>query len=159
MPAGEDYLNLNALSEAEVSLVKDLCPLSDSLNRSKWEADIDFLVTKIETFSERTTVHGSYVVDVSKDSRSFGPLLLPNIEDPDTAVDSYALSSTGGGSGYVTLVFGNGEAFTDTGDPVVMQIIKVSPTLYPGDLKVLLSSNPLDEQVTLRHSGDYGAKP
>lgn len=159
VPAGEDYLNLNALSEAEVSLVKDLCPLSDSLNRSKWEAAIDFLVTKIETFSESTTVPGSYVVDVSKDSRSFGPLLLPNIEDPDTAVDSYALSSTGGGSGYVTLVFGNGEAFTDTGDPVVMQIIKVSPTLYPGDLKVLLSSNPLDEQVTLRHSGDYGAKP
>ncbi|MEN8785432.1 MAG: hypothetical protein ABF379_13800 [Akkermansiaceae bacterium] len=159
VPAGEDYLNLNALSEAEVGLVKDLCPLSDSLNRSRWETAIDFLVTQIETFSESTIVPGSYVVDVSKDSRSFGPLVLPNIEDPDTAVDSYALSSTGGGSGYVTLVFGNGEAFTDSGDPVVMQVIKVSPTLYPGDLKVLLSSNPLDEQVTLRHSGDYGAKP
>ena len=159
VPAGEDYLNLNALSVAEVDLVKDLCPLLDSLNRSKWETAIDSLVTQLETFSESTTVPGAYVVDASKDSRSLGPLLLPNIENPDTAVDSYALSSTGGGTGYVTLVFGNGEAFTDTGDPVVMQIIKVSSDLYTGDLKVLLSSNPLDEQVTLRHSGDYGAKP
>jgi len=84
---------------------------------------------------------------------------ISEITDPDTAVDSYALSSTGAGTGYVTLVFGNGEVFTDEGDPVVMQIIKVSPTLYRGDLKVLPSSNPLDEQVVLRHSGDYGARP
>jgi len=159
VPAGEDYLNLNALSLAEVKLVKGLCPASDSSNYSKWETAIDGLVTQFETFSESTTVPGSYVVDGEKDDSSFGPLFLPTIENPDTAVDSYALSSTGGGTGYVTLMFGNGEAFTDTGDPVVMQIIKVSPTLYPGDLKVLLSSNPLDEQVTLRHSGDYGAKP
>jgi hypothetical protein len=40
-----------------------------------------------------------------------------------------------------------------------MQIIKVDPTLYKGDLKVLLASNPLDEQVTLRHSGDYAGHP
>ena len=84
---------------------------------------------------------------------------ISEVTDPDTAVDSYALSSTGAGTGYVTLVFGNGEVFTDEGDPVVMQILKVSPTLYKGDLKVLPSSNPLDEQVVLRHSGDYGARP
>lgn len=97
-------------------------------------------------------------IDHSLD-RVIGPQQISEITDPDTAVDSYALSSTGDGSGYVTLVFGNGNVFTDEGDPVSMQIIKVSPTLYPGDLKVLLSSNPLDEQVTLRHSGDYGARP
>ena len=84
---------------------------------------------------------------------------ISTIIDPDTAVDSYALSSTGSGTGYVTLVFNNGEVFTDEGDPISLQIIKVSSTLYKGDLKVLLSSNPLDEQVTLRHSGDYGGKP
>lgn len=84
---------------------------------------------------------------------------ISEINDPDTAVDSYALSSTGAGTGYVTLVFNNGEVFTDEGDPVQMQIIKVSPKLYRGDLKVILSSNPLDERVALRHSGDYGARP
>jgi hypothetical protein len=40
-----------------------------------------------------------------------------------------------------------------------MQIIKVDPALYKGDLKVLAASNPLDEQVTLRHSGDYAGNP
>jgi hypothetical protein len=160
VPAGEDYLNLNALSVADIALLKGLCPSSeDSSNRTKWETAINQLSTKFETFSESTTVPGSYVVDPQKDKRSFDPSDLPDVSDPDTAVDSYALSATGGGTGYVTLVFGNGEAFTDPGDPVVLQIIKVSPDLYPGDLKVLLSSNPLDEQVTLRHSGDYGAKP
>ena len=158
--AGEDYLNLNALSVADIGLLKGLCPSSeDSSNRTKWETAINQLSTKFETFSESTTVPGTYVVDAQKDKRSFDPSGLPDVRDPDTAVDSYALSATGGGTGYVTLVFGNGEAFTDPGDPVVLQIIKVSPDLYPGDLKVLLSSNPLDEQVTLRHSGDYGAKP
>ena len=53
----------------------------------------------------------------------------------------------------------NGEAFTDPGNPPAMRVLKVDPSLYTGDLKVLLASNPLDEQVTLRHSGDYAAKP
>jgi hypothetical protein len=56
-------------------------------------------------------------------------------------------------------MFENGKAFTDPGNTVSMQIIKVDPALYKGDLKVLLASNPLDEQVTLRHSGDYAGHP
>jgi hypothetical protein len=99
------------------------------------------------------------VVDTSKDSRVIDKSTLADITDPDTAVDSYALSATGKGTGYVTLVFENGEAFTDSANPISMQVIKVDSTLYKGDLKVLLSSNPLDEQVTLRHSGDYAGHP
>jgi len=159
VPAGEDFVNLNALSEADVALLHDLCPATDSANRAQWETAINGLSTRFETFSESESVPGTYVADSSKDSRSFDKSKLPDVTSPDTAVDSYALSSTGDGTGYVTLVFGNGEAFTDSGDPVVMQIIKVGANLHQGDLKALLSSNPLDEQVTLRHSGDYGAKP
>ena len=85
--------------------------------------------------------------------------VLAAIEDPDTAVDSYALTATGQGTGYVTMVFGNGKAFTPTGDPVQVKVLKVSNQLYTGDLKVISSSNPLDEQVTLRHSADFGGKP
>ena len=36
-----------------------------------------------------------------------------------------------------------------------VQVFKVVPQLYSGDLKVVLSSNPLDEQVSLRHSADF----
>jgi len=157
--AGEDYINLNVLGTADLTELKNLCPSTDTANKSKWDAAIDGLSTQLETFSESGTVPGTYVVDASKDHRAIDKATLADITDPDTAVDSYALSATGKGTGYVTMVFGNGEAFTDSGDPVTMQIIKVDSTLYKGDLKVLLSSNPLDEQVTLRHSGDYAGHP
>jgi hypothetical protein len=85
--------------------------------------------------------------------------VIAAIEDPDTAVDSYALTATGQGTGYVTMVFGNGKAFTPTGDPVQVKVLKVSNQLYTGDLKIITSSNPLDEQVTLRHSADFAGKP
>jgi len=159
--AGEDYLNLNALSEADVSDLKALCPDNDTTNKDFWDGAIDGLQTQLETFSESTTVPGTFVPDPAKDSRVIDKSGFADIKDPDTAVDSYALSSTGEGTGYVTLLFNNGlnTDVTNEGNPVQMQIIRVSPTLYQGDLKVLLSSNPLDEQVVLRHSGDYGAKP
>ena len=232
--AGEDYLNLNALSAADVADLKSLCPPDDTVNRPKWELAIDGLTTKLETFRKYKTAKaeatgGVNIVNIAITAGGSGYTSAPSVSiaepppggtratalatvqngsvtgitvvtsgsgydpakppaivlappplrsavassldktiavqqlaeivDSDTAVDSYALSSTGNGTGYVTMVFNNGEVFTDEADPVSLQIIKVSPDLYQGDLKVLLSSNPLDEQVNLRHSGDYGAKP
>ena len=157
--AGEDYINLNVLGTADLVELKNLCPATDVVNKGLWNAAIDGLSTQIETFSENSAVPGTYVVDSAKDHRKIDNSSLADITDPDTAVDSYALTATGKGTGYVTLVFENGEAFTESGTPISMQIIKVDPTLYTGDLKVLLSSNPLDEQVTLRHSGDYAGHP
>jgi hypothetical protein len=164
VPIGEDYLELNQLGPADVAdlsgdigALKALCPAADTANRTKWNAAIEGLSTKLETFRESTTVPGSYVALPSLD-RNIGLRERADITEPDTAVDSYALSSTGLGTGYVTLVFNNGEAFTDEGNPVDVQIIKVSPDLYQGDAKALLASNPLDEQVVLRHSGDYGGQ-
>ena len=39
-----------------------------------------------------------------------------------------------------------------------MQVSGVAPC-STGELKVLPSSNPLDEKVSMRHSGDFAAKP
>jgi hypothetical protein len=156
---GEDYLNLNVLSAADLLVLKELCPSSDSTHKSQWDTAINQLATQLETFSEDPAAPGSYKLDGAKDSRRIGPSTLADIRDPDTAVDSYALTATGNGSGYVVIMLENGEAFTDPGNPPAMRILKVDPSLYTGDLKVLLASNPLDEQVTLRHSGDYAAKP
>jgi hypothetical protein len=163
-----DYFNLNQLSQLDVDALKALLPeAAAEADKTAWATAIDGLATTLETFRESKDAPGTYVVaksgKVKEDDevadRVVGVKERSDITDPDTAVVDYALSSTGGGTGYVTLVFGNGKAFTDPGDPVVMQIIKVVPELYPGDLKVLLSSNPLDEKVTVRHSGDYGGKP
>jgi len=87
-----------------------------------------------------------------------GPALA-TVGNSDTAVDSYAVTATGQGTGFVTMVFGNGVAFTPVGDPVQVKVFKVANQLYTGDLKVITSSNPLDEQVTLRHSADFAGKP
>lgn len=163
-----DYFNLNQLSTQDVADLKALLPAAaEAADKTAWAAAIDGLSTTLETFRESTAVPGTYVVAKAGkvkageevDDRKVEIMERSDITDPDTAVAGYALSSTGDGTGYVTLVFGNGKAFTDEGDPVQMQIIKVVPDLYPGDLKVLLSSNPLDEKVTVRHSGDYGGKP
>ena len=161
-----DYFNLNQLSTQDVVSLKKLVPDADA-DKTRWDPAIDDLATTLETFRESKDTPGTYVVAKSGRvrageevaDRTVGVLGRSDVNDPDTAVAGYALSSTGDGTGYVTLVFGNGKAFTDEGDPVQMQIIKVVPDLYPGDLKVLLSSNPLDEKVTLRHSGDYGGQP
>ena len=101
---------------------------------------------------------GTYIVDSTK-TVSVNAKSLAEITYSDTAVDSYALTAQGQGDGYVTLLFGDGEAFTPEGEPVGLAIIKVVEDLYIGDLKAIVAANPLDEQTSLRHSGDYAARP
>ncbi len=156
-----DYFNLNQLSTQDVADLKAILPAAAAAaHRTVWDAAIDGLATTLKTYRESTSRPGTYEV-VAALNQTIPVKGRSDITDPDTAVAGYALSSTGSGTGYVTLVFGNGRNPDQTpeGDPVQMQIIKVVPDLYPGDLKVLLSSNPLDEKVTVRHSGDYGGQP
>jgi hypothetical protein len=155
--AGEDYLDLNVLTAAEETLLKEL-PTTADTRRTQWIAAIDALQTTVETFRENSAKRGTYAPSTNL-NRTVEENDLAVITDPDTAVDSYALTATGRGQGFVTMVFGNGFAFTPEGDPVHVKVFKVAPQLYTGDLKVVQSSNPLDEQVTLRHSGDFAGKP
>lgn len=152
---GDDYLDLNVLTAAEVTMLKGLVSSGDT-DKTKWDAAIDGLSTAVETFVEDFTKLGTYMV---ASTATVGVSTLAEISSSDTAVDSYALTALGKGTGYVTMVFGNGNAFTPEGDPVQVKVFKVASRLYTGDLKVVNSSNPLDEQVTLRHSGDFAAKP
>lgn len=153
--AGEDYLLLNVLSVDDVTALKGLVYSEDS-DKSAWGKAIDAISTSVETFIEDSAQAGSYIVDVAVDVDGTS---IVKITDSDTAIDSYALTATGDAAGYVSLLFGDGEAFTPEGDPVSITIIKVVPKLYVGDMKVQFSSNPLDEQVSLRHSGDFAARP
>ena len=160
--AGDDYLDLNVLSSQDLADLKALAENEDNTVKSQWESGIDGLKTRIETFVENPVQRGSYIVS-SNSSLTYdaGAGALANMPDADTARDSYALTANGRGEGYVTLMFANGRnpALTPVGDPPMMQIIRVVPELYNGDLKVRLSSNPLDEKVSLRHSGDFAAQP
>ncbi|MES2705815.1 MAG: hypothetical protein V4726_04355 [Verrucomicrobiota bacterium] len=153
--AGEDYLNLNVLTLAQKDALKALVPNAGS-DQTNWANAIEKLSTQVETFKENPLKKGTYIVGSSVPVSGSQPA---KITSADTAVDSYALTATGEGEGWVTMVMGNGAAFTPVGDPVQLKVFKVVHQLYTGDLKVLLSKNPLDEQVTLRHSADYAGKP
>lgn len=160
--AGEDYLDLNVLSANDTAALKALAVDEEASTKAKWESAIDSLKTRVETFVENPNRRGTYVVSTDPALTYLaGSTALATMPDSDSARDSYALTATGQGEGYATLLFGDGRNpdLTPAGDPPVIQIIKVVPELYNGDLKVRLSTNPLDEQVSLRHSGDFAARP
>ncbi len=158
--AGDDYLDLNVLSIADITVLKALAVDEVAAIKAEWNTAIDGLMTQVETWEESPSRKGTYIVNDSL-TKTYGPTALAEMPDSDTARDSYALTATGQGDGYATLLFGDGRNpdLTPAGDPPVMQIIKVIPELYNGDVKVRLSSNPLDQQVSLRHSGDFAAVP
>ncbi|MCI0747734.1 MAG: PA14 domain-containing protein [Verrucomicrobia subdivision 3 bacterium] len=85
------------------------------------------------------------VVDVPPDSSGFDSLAL-------TAGEAQ-------GTGYATLAFGNSTNLSAPADPISLSVIKVTCPLYRGELKVIESSNPLTEKLTLRHSGDFAGRP
>ncbi len=155
---GEKYLLLNVLGEADLGTVKALCPVGDA-DKAKWDAAVEALAATVETYHENPAVPGSYVPDPAAGKTvSVGITNLVEISDQETAVDSYALSAAGPGQGYVTLVAGDGRAFTPEAEPVSVHIIRVGGPLYLGELKVLPSANPLNELLTLQHTGDLAAR-
>lgn len=155
--SGEDYVHLNALSEDDIDSLKRVVSEGDN-DAVAWANAISNLSTRVETFVEDPAKAGTYIPDSAR-TVTVGATQLAAISDSDTAVDSYALTAGGAGSGFVSLLFGNGKAFTPEGEPVAVSIVRIAPQLYTGDLKSLVASNPLDEQTALRHSGDFAARP
>ncbi|MHB9006230.1 MAG: hypothetical protein ACYDC1_04810 [Limisphaerales bacterium] len=155
-PVGEKYLLLNVLRGSDLESAKALCPTDDP-DRSKWETVVNGLATVLETFHENPSVPGQYVPNSSK-NRTVTVDGLAEIGSSDTAVDSYALSASGPGFGYVTLIAGNGRAFTPVGDPVSVHVLRVAPPLQVGELKVLASANPLNELLTIQHTADLAGR-
>jgi len=151
-PVGDDYLLLNVLGTQDKAYLMDLC-LVDDPKKELWDAAIEGLSTELEKFVENPSKPGTYFAGSSK---IFGPDDLVVVEDGDEAVDSYALSAAGPGVGYLTLIAGNGQAFTPEAEPVSMHIVRVVDTLYRGEVKVVDSSNPLNERVSFQQVTDLG---
>lgn len=83
---------------------------------------------------------------------------LVEIKHGDIAVDSYALSADGG-EGWVTVIVGNGRVFTPKVEPVSMYVFRVEKPLAAGEIKVVQSTNPLAEKLTMQSSNDFAGKP
>ncbi len=148
---------------------------------------INGLATTVETFIEDPGKRGTFIVDQDtfefdlsrftniaghsvslplgseppRGPTSYGLDTLAEVFYSDTAVDSYAVSASGGGDGFVVLATGNGRNtdITPDGNPVSLHVFKVAAPLYRGELKVINSANPLDEKLTLQHTGDFAGHP
>lgn len=152
---GDKYLNLNVLSLKDGTTLSNLCLISDPA-RGRWNNAIASLTTTLQKFVESPQQPGTYVP--AEGPTVVGPSELSEVTDDDVAVDSYALTAVGPGSGYVTLIAGNGLAFTPRSEPVSVVVMRVSDVLYPGELKIIQSPNPLAEQLTMQQVVDLCGK-
>jgi len=150
----ENYLLLNVLRDNDLSTVINLCPSSDT-DYQKWVNTVSALSTDVETYWESTTTPGTYVANTDW-TVSVPVGSLAEIRSDETPVDSYALTASGPGNGFVTLVENGGTAFTDSGDPIALHILQVGDGLYSGELKAIASDNPLSEQLSFQHTSDLG---
>ena len=152
---GESYLLLNVLSEKDKTALEKLCVNSDPAY-GRWTAAIAGLQTKMETFVENSQKPGTFIAD--QGAPTVGPSGIAEVTNDDVAVDSYAVTAVGPGNGYVTLIAGDGLAFTPRADPVSVMVFKVADTLYPGELKIILPPNPLNEMLTMQQVVDLAGK-
>lgn len=155
-PLDENYLLLNILTPTEIGVLKDLAP-SGTQDKVQWDTAISGLSTTLETFVESLTVPGTFVVDLAEDEL-ISVDKISEILSSETAVDSYALSAAGPGEGFVTLVAGNGAAFSPPDEPVSLHVFLVTDTLHRGEVKIVESSNPLAEKLTLQQTVDLAGK-
>ncbi len=153
---GESYLMLNVLRGADLGSAIALCPAVDTDARA-WSNAVVGLSTSVEVFQESTSQPGTYEADATQ-TTSVGVGDLAEVGSDNTPVDSYALSATGPGSGYVTLLENSGTAFTQSGDLVGMHILRVGGSLYQGSIKVLSAENPLSELTTFQHTPDLAGR-
>ncbi len=154
---GESYLQLNVLRGSDLEAVFGLCPTADSQGYQGWTNLVAALSTDVETFYENPDQPGTYIPDNTR-TRAVDIGGLAEVGNDNIAVDSYALSATGPGSGYITLLEASGTAFTQPGDPVSMHIFKVGGGLNRGEIKVVTSANPLSEYVTFQYTGDFAGR-
>lgn len=147
---GDSYVSLNVIGPGDATEMKSLCATEDP-RKARWDAAIDGLSTTLELFIENPAQPGTYI---PSSPETVGPAALSRVRDDDVAVDSYALTATGPGVGYLSLLAGNGRAFTPEGDPVSVKILKVVKTLYRGEVNIVESSNPLNEKLSLQQVVD-----
>ena len=129
------------------------------------EYDVDDLGNFLDCTDERDVERGELLV-AFQDPDGTGVL------QPYQGVGVQAALSAGAteGTGWVTLAFNNDPSLNPA--PVSLSIIRVeclaSPlppaipdfiSTYQGQLNVIMPDNIFDEQITLRHSGDFGGKP
>ena len=154
---GDKYLLLNVASPSDLDALTKLVDAADPLF-GVWQTTLkQSLTTDLQRFVENPAKPGTFTPELNTVSTK-NATQLAEVTDQDVAVDSYALTAMGPGTGYVTLIAGNGLAFTPTDDPVSVQVLRVDKALYKGEVKIVQSSNPLGEKLSLQQVVDLAGK-
>jgi hypothetical protein len=154
-PVGEDYFLLNTAAGADLNALKNLVGDGDALKSAWQNTAIPGLSARVETFIENVNKRGTYITNGIPVDRPINALV--EILNDDTAVDSYALSANRPGRGYISLIMGDGRAFTPPDEPVSVHIVKVAGPLHRGEVKPITAANPLAEKLTMMHTADLAA--
>ena len=154
---GDKYLLLNVASLSDLDALTKLVDAADPLF-GVWQTTLkQSLTTDLQRFVENPAKPGTFTPELNTVSTK-NATQLAEVTDQDVAVDSYALTAMGPGTGYVTLIAGNGLAFTPTDDPVSVEVLRVDKALYKGEVKIVKSSNPLGEKLSLQQVVDLAAQ-
>ncbi len=124
---GDGYLLLNLLENFEKASVEQIgSDMSDS-SRKAWNDAVDALPGNLL-------------------------LLEPNVSYVNAALTARLTN----GVGYVTLAFNNSTNRDQVppAQPISLQVIKVVPELYSGELEVIYPNDALAEQLSMRYSAD-----
>lgn len=137
--AGDAYLLLNVVSEPDRRILT---------NR---DADVrGFLANKLDKYPDFC----KYIGDLCNAASN-----VVRITDNTMPFANIALGTGGATSnGYVTLAFNNSTNLNDDGDPISLAVINVTTNLFAGKLQAVQSANPLDENLVLRHTADFGGE-
>ena len=157
---GESYVFLNVLNGADLAAVINLCQPSDP-GYAGWVSTVNSLSVSLYTYDDLTAGPGSYLADPAF-TQSVGVNSTVIITNANQQVDSYAMSATGPGLGYISFVVGNSIDPKLAGQPVTVYVARVgeyvSPSagtgLYPGQLVTVYDPNPLSEAISFQHTLD-----
>ncbi len=171
-PPAVYVLEPNIMTEEERDEIQAL----DDDSGSTWDDAVESLYQLTRNPNELKDASGNvvedqYLVGLDRDSvtttkqfRAFGPGLavLPNAGflDPDGMIPDPADPTAPGTPfpeiSYVTVVENNDPSLG--GSPITPYVIKIDRReRYRGAIKTVLSDNVFDENMVLRHTGDFGA--
>ncbi len=159
-PVNGNYVMLNVLSANDLAALYNLYPSPNTTeNYHAWASQVDSLMAPVYTKAENPAVPGSYVINpkLTVNRRAAD---LVEVTNSDTAVDSYAMSATGPGQGYISYVVANGHDPKYTGDPITVYIARVGAPLFAGNLVVanMANASPFSQLVTFQHTADLAGR-
>jgi len=145
---GEPLLMLNVMTDRERAELKNLS------TNTQWDDAVDAL------YHLSRNPNG---VDADGDDEPDEALLVGLTMQGSQVVrekllgDKALTAGLAADTGYVTLAFNNDPTLAPL--PISLEVIKIDCAPYQGQIQVIPSSNVFDEQVTVRHSGDFAGDP